>query len=119
VPATLLIDGDCGFCRRSAGWLIAWRCQVDVVAWQRYPLDTIPLSSDEADRMVHLVDGAQLWAGHHAIAECLQRSASSPVRTIGRVIGAPALRWWWSRAYRAVAATRHRLPGGTPTCRLE
>jgi predicted DCC family thiol-disulfide oxidoreductase YuxK len=117
--ATLLIDGTCGFCRRSADWLLAWGCQVEVTPWQRYPLETIPLAPARADEVVHLVDESALWVGHEAIGEALTRSTRSVVRAVGRVVRAPALDWFWSRAYALVAANRHRLPGGTASCRLD
>jgi len=40
------------------------------------------------------------------------------VRLIGRVVGARPLDPLFGPLYRWVAAHRHSLPGGTPTCEL-
>ncbi|HET7053985.1 MAG TPA: DCC1-like thiol-disulfide oxidoreductase family protein [Solirubrobacterales bacterium] len=115
----LVFDGDCAFCTSCVRWLERWvRPDADVVAWQLADLDALGVGEEQAAAAVQWVgpDGAVL-SGHEAIAAMLG-SAGAPWRLAGRVLVLPGVAWLAARAYRAVAANRHRLPGGTPACRL-
>ncbi|NCZ92069.1 MAG: DUF393 domain-containing protein, partial [Actinobacteria bacterium] len=46
------------------------------------------------------------------------RSCRFPWSTIGRVIGWRVMSPLGSLVYRLVANNRHRLPGGTPACKV-
>ena len=73
----------------------------------------------------HLLD-ALWWSddtgirrGHLAVAAGLQRASGPLVRRIGKLLNSRAFDAVGRRCYAAVAAHRHRLPGGTPNCALE
>jgi len=55
--------------------------------------------------------------GADAVARLL-RAAGSPWWVLGVLMMLPPLRWVAPPAHRPIAANRHRLPGGTPACRM-
>jgi predicted DCC family thiol-disulfide oxidoreductase YuxK len=116
VTATLLYDADCGFCTRSARWVVPLGCDVRLEPLQSFDLASVGLSMAAALERVHLVDGARLWAGHEAVGHALLLSRRGVVRALGRAVLLPPLRPLMARIYAAVAAHRHRLPGGTAAC---
>jgi predicted DCC family thiol-disulfide oxidoreductase YuxK len=118
VPGTLVYDGDCGFCTRSARWARSLGCAVDIAPWQEFDLTAAGLTAEEADARVQLVLGTTSYSGHEAIGEALRTSRHWPVRALGRLVLVRALRPLASRTYNWVAAHRHRLPGGSPQCVL-
>ncbi len=113
----LLFDGDCGFCTRSAEWAQRYvRPGCQVIAWQFAPTElTEPLRERLEGSIVVLRGGEQLDRGA-AVAAVLISSPRRGWRLLGRLIRLPLLRNAADLGYRAVAANRYRLPGGTPAC---
>lgn len=116
----LVFDGDCAFCT-SCVHLVERRIrpEAEIVAWQFADLPALGLSEAQASEALQWVgaDGA-VRSGHEAVAAMLA-SAGAPWRLAGRVLLLPGVSWLAARAYRLIAANRHRLPGGTPACKLE
>jgi len=122
---TLLFDGDCAFCTRSAD--VARRllpADSAVVAWQFSDLAGAGagagagVTAERAQTEVLWIgrDGA-VSGGAAAVAQAL-RAAGRPWSLAGVLLDAPPLRWVAPFVYRLVAANRHRLPGGTAACRV-
>jgi predicted DCC family thiol-disulfide oxidoreductase YuxK len=117
--SVLLFDGDCAFCTtcaQAAEQRI--RPDAEVVAWQFADLAELGVSEEQATEAVQWIqaDGS-VRSGHEAIAAML--GASGPVwRTVGRVLLLPGISWVAAQVYLLVASNRHRLPGGTPACKL-
>jgi predicted DCC family thiol-disulfide oxidoreductase YuxK len=113
----LLYDGDCAFCT-SCVRLAQKRIKPDaeIVAWQFADLAELGVSEEQAAAAVQWVESSgTVRSGHEAIAAML--SDAGPVwRAVGRILLLPGISWIAARAYRLVAANRHRLPGGTPAC---
>ncbi len=109
MTATLVFDGDCGFCTRSARFAVQ-RVGVScaVIAYQRADLESLGLTAAECAEAVRFVavDGAR-FGGAAAVSQAL-RTGSAPWRLLGRVIYAPGVRVLAERVYRFVA--RHRGP---------
>ncbi len=115
----LLFDGDCAFCTTCAQ-LVEKRIRpdADVVAWQFADLAELGVTAEQATDAVQWVqaDGS-VRAGHEAIAAML--GSSAPIyRLAGRFLLLPGIAWIAAKAYGQVAANRHRLPGGTPACKV-
>ncbi|MFC4562592.1 thiol-disulfide oxidoreductase DCC family protein [Nocardiopsis mangrovi] len=113
----LVFDGDCAFCSSSVEFLQRHVAPgIATVPWQFS--DLAPAERDRAQREVLLLhpDGRRVWGGVDAIAVLLLESpAWAPAgwalrRAPGRAVGAAVYRW--------VARHRHRMPGGTPACRV-
>lgn len=119
-PATLIYDGDCGFCTVSA---MSVKRRVDgdsvrVVPWQSLDLAKFGLTEAEVSSAAYWVgpDGS-LRRGHEAVTDALV-AMGRPYSLLGRLVGVPPFRWLAPPVYALVARYRHRLPGATDACRL-
>jgi predicted DCC family thiol-disulfide oxidoreductase YuxK len=114
----LVFDGDCGFCTTSARRGQRWLGLDHVEPWQFLDLAALGLTEEECDRAVQWVD----TDGGHCSAEfaviAALRHAGGVWAVFGRVLAVPGLRHLTGVVYRLVAKYRHKLPGGTPACRL-
>lgn len=119
MTATLVYDGDCAFCTSSARWMLRLGLRVDgVVPWQHADLERLGLTPAQCQQSVQLVEQGRTSSGHEALARLLLRSAP-PWRALGLLLLTPPFSWAARTAYRWVADHRHRLPGGTPSCRAD
>ncbi|MBM3674360.1 MAG: DUF393 domain-containing protein [Actinobacteria bacterium] len=119
----LVYDGDCGFCTRSARWIShRWADPAAIVAWQELGADGLrELGLSEAQ-----VTDAAWWVGadghprrgHRAIAAAMAH-ATGWARIAGRLLAAPPLSWLGTVVYPLIARYRHRMPGGSPSCRVQ
>lgn len=119
---TLIFDGDCGFCTSSARAIARVLPRATrIIPWQRIvgELASHGLTPAEANESVWwIADDGSTSHGSRAIAEALETS-SAPLRLAGRAMGSRAIQPVAEGVYRIVARNRHRLPGGTPACRLD
>ncbi|HZU73140.1 MAG TPA: DCC1-like thiol-disulfide oxidoreductase family protein [Acidimicrobiales bacterium] len=120
--ALLIFDGDCGFCTSAVTWVSRhWRPGADAVPWQRLSeakLASIGLSVADAGAAAWWVDpDLRLQRGHLAIAKALEQGRGWR-RVAGGLVMRPPLRWLAAAVYPLVVRWRHRLPGGTPACRM-
>lgn len=115
----LLYDGDCAFCTTCAGLAERrFRPDAEIVPWQFADLDELGVSAEQATAALQWVEAdGGVRSGHEAVAAMLL-SAGPLARLGGRLLLLPGISWAAARAYRLIAANRHRLPGGTPACRL-
>lgn len=93
---------------------------MSVVSWQSIDdLGTVGLTLHDVTSAAWFVapDGTRL-GGHLAIGAAL-RAVGGPWGLVGRAILTPPLRWLGGPVYRLVANNRHRLPGGTASCRID
>jgi predicted DCC family thiol-disulfide oxidoreductase YuxK len=123
VSALLIYDQDCGFCTRSASWLVDRAEPGSISAVGSSSLDDgalaqLGLSRIEVDEAVWLIDRERRARGHQAIAAALGRSGRL-WPALGALIGAPTFHRPMAWAYGAIARNRHRLPGSGGACRLD
>jgi predicted DCC family thiol-disulfide oxidoreductase YuxK len=117
--ATLVFDGDCGFCTRCVALVprSARRTTV-VVPYQRADMAALGLTAAECAEAVQWVaDDGSRARGHAAIGRLLQTGGPA-WRIVGTALLVPPVSWLAALVYRLVAANRMRLPGGTPACAL-
>jgi len=127
----LVYDGDCAFCSSSIRWLEARFPRAFVaVPYQRADLDVLALTEREChERVQWIADMAApvttRESGARAVGALLRTGgaarggpAGSAYRAAGALTRVPPTSWVASGVYALVARNRHRLPGGTPTCRL-
>jgi predicted DCC family thiol-disulfide oxidoreductase YuxK len=114
--ATLLYDGECGFCTSCARWLQRHAPSAAIVQpWQRADLDRIGISEQACRDAVQWVDDERRSSGPVAFAD-YARTSTRGWRAIGRVVGSRVgLTVAWP-VYRWVSRNRSRLPGGAPAC---
>lgn len=120
MPApTLVFDGDCAFCTRSAD--VARRvlpAGCAVVAWQFADLAALGVTAERAQTEVLWVDDDGTVSGGAAAVARALRAAGPPWAALGVLLSLPPVRWVAPVVYRLVAANRYRLPGGTAACRV-
>lgn len=116
---TLIFDGDCGFCTSTANF-IAQRSSspIEIHAWQLTDVTRFGLTAQQTASQVYFVSGGKSFGGHEAFAQILIAQKSRVLRAIGVALMYPPLSWLAAPSYRLVAKYRHRLPGGTPACKL-
>lgn len=117
----LIFDGDCGFCTTTANWIEKrLPSSTEVVAWQFVDdLDALGLSLEQVNAKAWWIDSeGSRHGGHLAIAEALI-AAGGVWRFLGRVSLVPPIRWVGALVYRVISRYRHRMPGGTPACRID
>ncbi len=124
--AILLYDGDCGVCTRLAGF-VARRLRpgapegtlaYEISAYQDADLQPLGLTPAQCEAALQWVDsGGRIFRAQDAVARLLLASAAW-ARPLGMVLLAPGVHALAGLIYRAVAANRSRLPGGTPACQL-
>ena len=118
-PATLIFDGDCGFCTTAVLWLQRRLPRVPAtVPFQWSDLTAFGLTEDEARSRVWFVYGDLRFGGAAAVAALLRGQPHPGLRLLGWLATVPPWSWAAEAGYRLVARYRYRLPGGTPACRM-
>jgi predicted DCC family thiol-disulfide oxidoreductase YuxK len=115
----LVFDGDCAFCTSSARWARRLLRLDAVEPWQQLDLEQLGLDPERCN-------AALQWVGIDGQIVEADRAVVAAMRHAGRlwllpaaVLSAPGIRSLAALSYRWVARNRHRLPGGTPACRLD
>ena len=114
----LVFDGDCGFCTTSARTGQRWLRLEHVEPWQFLDLDELGLTVEQCTTAVQWVDeSGRTMAGELAVIAAL-RHAGGVWALLGCVMNLPGIRQIAGVIYRLVAKYRHKMPGGTPECKL-
>ena len=111
-PYTLLYDGNCRFCARSADLIASWDRggTVEVIPFQRSGVaERFPWISGEAYReAIQLVGpGGETWAGAAAVERLVRLLPGG--RPLGCLFALPFARPLADVGYRLVARNRYRL----------
>ena len=114
----LVFDGDCGFCTTSARAGQRWLGLEHVEPWQFLDLESLGLTEQQVTEAVQWVDeDGGVVAAERAVIAAL-RHAGGVWSVLGRIMNLPGIRQLAGVVYRLVAKYRHKLPGGTPACKL-
>jgi len=116
----LLYDADCGFCTRAALWLARRRPdRVTIVPWQSVPdLGALGLRAEDLSRQAYWQGSAGPLRGGSAAIAAAMVARGGPATVAGLLIASEPVRPVADVVYRAVAARRHLMPGGTDSCAL-
>jgi len=115
--ATVLYDGDCGFCTACAGATARQLgVAVALVPWQLADLDALGVPRADAEQRLQWVTPSGVRReGHEAVAAWFRAGGRG---RLAAVLTAPVAGRVAALAYRAVAANRRRIPGPWPrSCR--
>jgi predicted DCC family thiol-disulfide oxidoreductase YuxK len=115
----LIFDGDCGFCTMTANWIEKNSLiPIEIQPYQWAKLADFGLTEEEAAAKVQLVVGGKVFAGHHCMAKLLLIQPNALLKLLGAVMVMPGVDPISAKVYDWVAANRHKLPGGTPACKM-
>lgn len=127
--ATLIFDGDCGFCTSSVLWLERTiPAMPSALPFQWAPLEDLGLSPQEAAERIWLVTTADSatggsalhhqYGGHLAVSAILRHQPNLGWRFVGVLLDTPPFSLAAGIVYSLIARFRYLLPGGTPACNL-
>ena len=115
----LIFDGDCGFCTTTANYIVKKsKVAIKATPWQYQDFSGLPVTKEQCADQVYLLVDDKAYGGHLAFGMILKVQSNPIYKTLGSVINSPALAWIMRPGYRLVAKYRHKLPGGTPACKL-
>lgn len=119
----LVYDGDCAFCEWTLSVLQRILPTVPkAIDGRSHDLTVLGLDDDDVDYSSWLlvVDGGTVthYAGVEGFAELLRRQPSTFWRFLGNALLLPGIKQLGHRSYDVIAENRHRLPHGTPACRV-
>ncbi len=115
----LIFDGDCGFCTTTANYIVK-RSKTPILAhaWQLIDVTEYGILQPQAQKRVYVIDEGHAFGGHEAFAQLLRLQKNPLLTAIAWVMVVPPVCWLSRIAYALVARYRHKLPGGTPACKL-
>ncbi|MBB5633818.1 putative DCC family thiol-disulfide oxidoreductase YuxK [Cryobacterium mesophilum] len=122
--ATLVFDGDCGFCSTAVRWLEgSLPAFPRAIPHQWAVLEELGLTTHEASDQVWLVARDRngilhQYGGHLAVSVLLRHQPAFGWRFLGILLDTPPFSLAASIGYRLIARYRYLLPGGTPACRV-
>lgn len=107
--ATIVFDGECGFCRASVDFANRWvRPRAQFVPWQHADLASLGLTAPQCASAVQWVDRRGVVSGGRAVARALLKSPM-PWPILGALAQLPILDVITDRAYVWVADHRPLL----------
>jgi predicted DCC family thiol-disulfide oxidoreductase YuxK len=118
--ATLIFDGDCGFCTSTSNFIAKHTSTpIEIHPWQFIDVSDYGLTEAQVSAKVYMVVGGRAFAGHEAFAQILLLQRNWVFKTLGWLAMRPPFSWLGQPGYALVARYRHKLPGGTPACKLD
>lgn len=112
-PATLVYDGDCGFCERSARFALDRSVNLRIADHRSQGLDHI-------DAVMLVDDDGNVWSAAPAVSQALRRFRARRYRALGLFISVPPVCVVAGLVYSLVARNRGRISRltGAPACGL-
>ena len=117
--AVLIFDGACGFCTTTANYIQRHSSTpIQAHPWQFIDVTVFGLTKAQVAAKVYLVVDSRPFSGHEAFAQILILQRNILLRAFGHSMMVPPMSWLGRPAYFLIAKYRHKLPGGTPACKL-
>ena len=115
----LIFDGDCGFCTTVSNYITKdTKRNVVAEAWQLVDVTKYGLTKEQTAARVYLVSEGKIYPANRAVAKLLANKKNAFLALLGYILMVPPISWLAIPGYYLVAKYRHKLPGGTPACKL-
>jgi predicted DCC family thiol-disulfide oxidoreductase YuxK len=117
--AIVIYDGDCAFCS-SAARLAQKRIapKLTYSPYQFTELAKYAITVQAAQSSLKFVAASgQVFSANFAVSQ-IMRSGNRFWNIVGVVVDLPIIRSLAALGYNLTAKYRHKLPGGTPTCKM-
>jgi len=115
----LIFDGDCGFCTTTANYIVKnSKTPITAHAWQLVDVTEYGILQQQAQQRVYVIDSGHAYGGHEAFAQILRLQKNVFLAAIAFLMVVPPICYLSRAGYALVARFRHKLPGGTPACKL-
>lgn len=120
MSATVIFDGDCGFCQQSVKFAQRWlKPKVDFVAYQNIDPADFGLTVSECQESLKFVSTKrQVFSAQNAVRRMLL-TAKFPWPLAGWLLALPGINQLAGVSYRAIARNRGRLPGASAACETD
>lgn len=117
MSATVIFDGDCGFCQLSVNFAQRFiKPKVSFVAYQSINPANYSLTVEQCQQSLKFVaETNQVFSAQTAVAKML-RTARFPWFIAGQFLLLPIVNQLAGIGYQLIARNRHRLPGSTISC---
>lgn len=117
MSATVIFDGDCGFCQQSVKFAKrVVKPSVQFVAYQEIDPASFGLTTADCQESLKFVaETKKVSSAQNAVSEML-RTAQFPWRLAGALLSLPIVNQLAGLIYRTIARNRHRLPGSAISC---
>ncbi len=116
---TLTFDNDCGFCTKAARWLEKRSDNTTAVAYQHFDHGRAGLTQHEISTAAYFIDAnGRVSRGTVGMGRALL-AARAPWKFFGWPFVVPPFSWLAQACYPLLARYRHKLPGGTASCKIE
>jgi predicted DCC family thiol-disulfide oxidoreductase YuxK len=120
IKPVLIFDGDCGFCTTTASYIRQnSSTPIEIHPWQFIDVTKYGLTQEQTMDRVFVVEGVKTFGGHRAFAKILLLQKNPLLKIVGALVMYPPISFFARPAYSLVAKYRHKLPGGTPACKIE
>lgn len=115
----LIFDGDCGFCTSTANFILRnSSTALEAKPFQFIDVTAHGLTVKQTEEKVYFIVEGKNYSGHEAFAMLFQIQQNVLLKFFGKLLLVPPFVWLAKPGYSLVAKYRHKLPGGTPACKL-
>ncbi len=117
--ALVIYDGDCAFCSTAARF--AQQRVAPSLSYSPYQFTELAkygITIQQAQSSLKFVtDSGEVLSAHLAVSQ-IMRSGNKFWQLLGILVDLPMIRSLAALGYKLTAKYRHKLPGGTPTCKM-
>jgi len=117
--AIVIYDGDCAFCSSAARFAQARVApNLNYSPYQFTELAKYGITTEQAQSSLKFVKAnGEVLSANCAVSQILL-SGNKVWRLLGMITTLPIIRSLAALGYEVTAKYRHKLPGGTPTCKM-
>ena len=117
--ALVIYDGDCAFCSSAARF--AQQQVAPSLSYSPYQFTVLAkygITTEQAlSSLKFVTNSGEVLSAHLAVSQ-IMRNGNKFWKLLGILVDLPIIRLLAALGYKLTAKYRHKLPGGTPTCKM-